>query len=203
MSPQSDLFGQHPSSPLGLRYTPDLLTQAEEAALVETLAALPFRPFEFQGYIGHRRVVSFGWRYAFDGSGLHQAEPMPDFLLGVRAKAAAFAGLPPEALEQVLLTEYAPGAVIGWHRDRPVFGEVVGLSLLTAARLRFRRKRDGKWERFELAAAPRSAYHLTGEARSLWEHSIPALDALRYSITFRTLAKPADLYRHPRGAGMG
>jgi alkylated DNA repair dioxygenase AlkB len=151
------------------------------------MAALHFRPFEFQGFTGNRRVVSFGWRYAFDGSGLHTAEPMPEFLLPARDAAARFAGLDPTALEQVLLTEYAAGAAIGWHRDRPVFGEVVGLSLLSPARLRFRRKHGSKWERRDLLLQPGSAYHITGEARSAWEHSIPAVEAKRYSITFRTL----------------
>jgi alkylated DNA repair dioxygenase AlkB len=188
MSAQLPLFGSPPpGGPDGLSYAPDLLTTEQEAALVEAIGGLPFRPFEFQGFTGLRRVVSFGWRYVFDGSGLQEAEPMPDFLLAARAKAAAFAGLAPDALAQALLTEYAPGATIGWHRDRPVFGEVVGLSLLTAARLRFRRRRGAGWQRCDLVAEPRSVYHLTGEARAEWEHSIPALDELRYSITFRTL----------------
>jgi alkylated DNA repair dioxygenase AlkB len=190
MSAQFDLFGSAPTAPEGLRYTPELISPEEEGTLVEALPSLPFSAFEFQGFTGHRRIVSFGWRYAFDGSGLHEAEPMPDFLLPMRDRAAAFAELDPAALKQVLVTEYAPGAVIGWHRDRPVFGEVVGLSLLTPARLRFRRKHGTKWERFDLLAEPRSAYHLTGEARAAWEHSIPALDTLRYSITFRTLLSP-------------
>jgi alkylated DNA repair dioxygenase AlkB len=141
MSAQFSLFdGPEPIAPEGLRYTPDLISAEEETALIQALAALPFTAFEFQGFTGHRRIVSFGWRYAFDGSGLHKAEPMPHFLLPVRGRAAAFAALDPAALQQVLITEYVPGAVIGWHRDRPVFGEVVGLSLLTPARLRFRRK---------------------------------------------------------------
>jgi alkylated DNA repair dioxygenase AlkB len=112
---------------------------------------------------------------------------MPAFLLPVRDAAARYAGLDPAMLEQVLLTEYAPGAAIGWHRDRPVFGEVVGLSLLSPARMRFRRKQGAKWERRELLVQPRSAYHLAGEARSEWEHSIPPVETKRYSITFRTL----------------
>lgn len=184
---QIDLFPSAPGLPEGLHYAPDVITAKEEALLAESMAALAFRPFEFQGFTGNRRVVSFGWRYAFDGSGLHRAEPIPDFLLPVRNAAARFAGLDAAALEHVLLTEYALGAAIGWHRDRPVFDEVVGLSLLTPARLRFRRKQGAKWERAELLVEPRSAYHLDGEARSDWEHSIPAAEALRYSITFRTL----------------
>jgi alkylated DNA repair dioxygenase AlkB len=187
---QLDMFAPPPALPGGLLYAPDVITPDQEKSLAADLSRLPFRPFEFQGFTGNRRVVSFGWRYAFDGSGLHPAEPMPGFLLPIRDVAARFAGLDPAALEHALLTEYAPGAAIGWHRDRPVFDEVVGLSLLAPARLRFRRKRGAKWERADLMTQPRSAYHLTGEARAEWEHSIPAVEALRYSITFRSLTPP-------------
>jgi alkylated DNA repair dioxygenase AlkB len=186
-SGQIDMFSAPAAMPAGLRYAPDVITPEQEGLLADAMAALPFRPFEFQGFIGNRRVVSFGWRYAFDGGGLHPTEPMPAFLLPVRDAAARYAGLDPAMLEQVLLTEYAPGAAIGWHRDRPVFGEVVGLSLLSPARMRFRRKQGAKWERRELLVQPRSAYHLAGEARSEWEHSIPPVETKRYSITFRTL----------------
>ena len=175
------------AGPDGLGYRPELLDRIEEKALAEHIGALPLKPFEFQGFTGNRRTVSFGWHYAFDGSGLHEAAPMPDFLLPIRARAAAFAGVEPEALQHALLIEYAPGAGIGWHRDRPVFGDVVGVSLLAPARLRFRRKIGTKWERFALMTEPRSAYHLTGPARAEWEHSIAPMEVLRYSITFRTL----------------
>jgi alkylated DNA repair dioxygenase AlkB len=173
--------------PEGLAYAPELIDAAEEQALVAHMAELPFKAFEFQGYLGNRRTVSFGLHYEFNGSGLHETEPMPDWLLPVRNRAAAWAGLRPEALEHVLLTEYAPGAGIGWHRDRPVFEDVVGLSLLAPARLRFRRKAGEKWERKALVAAPRSAYLLRGPAREEWQHSIAPMEALRYSITFRSL----------------
>jgi alkylated DNA repair dioxygenase AlkB len=112
---------------------------------------------------------------------------MPGFLRPARDRAAALLGCAPAALPHALVTEYQPGATIGWHRDRSVFGDVVGLSLLAPARFRFRRKAGARWERRSLDLAPRSAYRLTGPARSEWEHSIPALDALRYSVTFRTL----------------
>jgi alkylated DNA repair protein (DNA oxidative demethylase) len=158
--------------------------------LARRMAELPFKAFEFQGYLGNRRTVSFGLHYEFNGSGLREAEPMPEWLLPLRGRAAGWAGLPGEALEHVLLTEYAPGAGIGWHRDRPVFEDVVGLSLLAPARLRFRRKAGEKWERKALLAEPRSAYLLRGPAREEWQHSIAAMDALRYSITFRSL-RPA------------
>lgn len=175
--------------PEGLHYRPGLIAPDEERLLVERFAALAFTPFQFQGFLGKRRTVSFGWHYGFDGSGLRKTDPIPDFLLPARARAAALAGVPAEALAHALVIEYAPGAGIGWHKDRPVFGDVVGISLLAPARLRFRRRSGEKWERTALIAEPRSAYLLTGPARSEWEHSIPPLDALRYSITFRTLRR--------------
>jgi alkylated DNA repair dioxygenase AlkB len=185
---QHDLFGEAPTgSPEGMVYRPDFLSLAEEQAMLERLADLPFKPFEFQGFTGKRETVSFGWSYRFDGSGLAPAEPMPDWLLPLRAKAAAFAGLPPEAIEHALLIRYGPGAGLGWHRDRPVFGDVIGVSLLAPAPLRFRLKEGAKWRRFTLEVAPRSLYLLRGPARDQWEHSIPPVEAPRYSMTFRTL----------------
>lgn len=178
---------QETREPEGLGYAPGLIGREEEQALVERFASLPFKAFEFQGFTGNRRTVSFGWHYAFDGSGLRETDPIPNWLMDVRAKAADFASLQAEALSHALIIEYEEGAGIGWHRDRPVFGEVVGISLLAPARLRFRRKMGAKWERAALMTEPRSAYHLTGPARSEWEHSIAPMEELRYSITFRTL----------------
>ena len=172
----------------GFRYQPELIAAADEDALVAHMRELPFREFEFHGYLGKRRVVSFGWKYEFAGGGqLHKAAEIPEFLLPLRSVAASFAQLEPDAFQHVLVTEYGPGAGIGWHRDKAVFGEVVGVSLLAPCTLRFRRKVNTKWERVNVLAAPRSAYHLTGPARSQWEHSILRVDALRYSITFRTM----------------
>ena len=133
------------------------------------------------------RVVSFGWKYDFSSQRLQKADAIPDYLLSSRALAALFANLEPDAFQQVLVTEYADGAGIGWHRDKAVFG-VVGISLLAPCTLRFRRKVDGSWERANLRAEPRSAYHLSGPARTEWEHSISRVDTRRYSITFRTMA---------------
>ena len=189
MSAQADLFGAAPDLPEGLVYRPDFLGEAEERALIERMAALPFRPFEFQGFLGKRETVSFGWSYRFDGSGLAEAGPIPDWLLPARARAAAFAGMTPEALEHALLIRYGEGAGLGWHRARPVFGDVIGISLLSPAPLRFRRRSGPKWERFTLPVAPRSIYLLSGPARSEWEHSLTPVAALRYSVTFRTLLK--------------
>jgi alkylated DNA repair dioxygenase AlkB len=173
--------------PEGLRYAPDFLSEAEEAALAGRMDVLPFKPFEFHGFLGRRETVSFGWSYRFDGSGLSEAAPIPDWLQPVRARAAAFAGVLPDALEHALLIKYGGGAGLGWHRDRPVFGDVIGISLLSPAPLRFRRRAGARWERFTLPAAPRSIYLLRGPARSEWEHSLTPVQALRYSITFRTL----------------
>jgi alkylated DNA repair dioxygenase AlkB len=184
---QLSLFEE--SHPEGLRYQPSFIGADEEDALAERMAQLPFQAFEFHGFEGKRRTVSFGWRYVFDGSGLREAGPIPDWLLPLRARAAALANLAASAFEHVLVTEYAPGAGIGWHRDRSVFAEVVGVSLLAPARLRFRRKAGEKWERAALVAEPRSAYLLTGPARTEWEHSIAPMAALRYSLTFRSLRK--------------
>lgn len=184
---QAGLFAGSNSTPSGLRFWPDAVTPQQERDLLAVMAGLPFKVFEFQGFFGKRRVVSFGWRYDFNGGGLQKIEDMPDFLLQLREKAAAFAGLTPADLQQVLLTEYRPGAAIGWHKDRSVFGDVVGISLLSACTFRLRRKAGSKWERASITAAPRSVYLLHGASRTEWEHSIPAVDELRYSVTFRNL----------------
>jgi alkylated DNA repair dioxygenase AlkB len=175
-------------SPEGFRYRPDLMGAADEEALLARVRELPFREFEFHGYTGKRRTVSFGWHYDFSGRQLRKADDMPEFLLALRRTAAAFANLEPEQLQHVLVTEYAAGAGIGWHRDKAVFGEVVGVSLLSPCVFRMRRRvGERKWERANLAVEPRSAYLLSGPARTQWEHSIPRADALRYSVTFRNL----------------
>jgi len=171
----------------GFRYRAELIRPQDEAVLVAHVRELPFKEFEFHGYLGKRRVVSFGWHYDFTGSGLRKAQNIPEFLLPLRASAAAFAGREPEDFQHVLITEYGPGAGIGWHRDKSVFGEVVGVSLLAPCVLRFRKKVDGKWDRVNVRAEPRSAYHLSGPARSVWQHSILRVEALRYSITFRNV----------------
>lgn len=177
-----------PSLPEGFRYRPELIGPSEEAALIASVQKLPFREFEFHGYTGKRRVVSFGWHYDFSARHLRKADDIPEFLLTLRKTAAAFAGMGPEELQHILVTEYGPGAGIGWHRDKSVFGETVGVSLLSLCVLRLRRKTgEKKWERANVQVEPRSAYLLSGPARSEWEHSIPPVEALRYSVTFRNL----------------
>lgn len=182
-----------PSPPAGLVYRDELISQAEEADLVAAVAALPFAPFDFHGFKGNRRIVSFGGRYDFAAGRLREAEPLPGPLLPLQSRAAAFAGLKPDELRQVLVTEYAPGAGIGWHRDRPEFDKVVGVSLNSACVMRFRRGRTGAWERRSLPLARRSAYLLDGPARTEWMHSIAPGTELRYSITFRSLRRNAQL----------
>jgi len=188
---QADLFAAPaPPVPEGLAYRPEVLSQSEEAGLVRRIADLELKPFEFRGYLGLRRVKAFGWRYDYGARAVARADDIPDFLLPLRERAAPLAGLPPEALEQALVTEYQPGAGIGWHRDRPQFGEVVGVSLLSPCILRFRRRRGEGWKRAGLLAEPRSAYLLSGPARTEWEHSIAPMPALRYSVTFRRRRSP-------------
>lgn len=185
---QPDLFGDRP--PLaGLAVAADLVSAEEERALIAAIDATGPTPFRFQGWLGKRLTTSFGWSYDFDRGRLAEAAPIPDFLLPVRARAAAFAGLEAEALVQALLIRYDPGAGIGWHRDRPQFEHVVGISLGAPATMRFRRRREGGFDRAALPLAPRSAYHLSGEARHAWEHSIAPTAATRWSITFRSLAE--------------
>jgi alkylated DNA repair dioxygenase AlkB len=174
-----------PRTPEGLVYRPDFLSRDEEAELAAWLATLPFAAFQFRGFEGRRRVVSYGWQYDFTRSHLLKADDIPDELLAVRARAAKLAGHRPEELQQVLLNEYQPGAPIGWHKDRPIFAEVVGISLLAPCTFRFRRRADSGFERTSVNLEPRSAYLLSGPARSVWEHSIPPVAEHRYSITFR------------------
>lgn len=172
----------------GLRQAIDILDERAEAALIALFQTLPLTPFRFQGWIGKRLTLSFGWSYDFEGGGLARGEAIPDDLLSLRKNAALFAGLAPELLEQVLLTRYDPGAGIGWHRDRPMFDHVVGVSLGAPAVLRLRRRNTTGFERRSVPLAPRSVYHLAGEARAEWEHGIAALDRTRWSITFRSLS---------------
>jgi DNA oxidative demethylase len=175
--------------PEGLRHADGFLAEDEEAALLARFSTLAFREMTMRGVKARRRVLQYGWHYSFENFRMTEAAPIPDFLLPVRDRAAAFAGLEPSQLSEGLLLEYSPGATIGWHRDAPGFGVVVGLSLAAACRFRFRRGRTGAWETFELDLRPRAIYVLEGPARSEWQHSIPAVKALRYSITFRTLRR--------------
>lgn len=187
VSDQLSIFAAAPAYPEGFRYAPDVISVDAEHAALAQVCTLPFREFEFHGYVGKRRVISFGWRYDFATESLREADALPSWLLPLRECAARFAGIAPDDLGHALVTEYQPGAAIGWHRDKAVFGDVIGISLVAPCTFRLRRKGGPGWERVSLVAEPRSAYLLRGVSRSEWEHSIPAVDALRYSITFRSV----------------
>lgn len=187
LSFQHDLFGPAQDLPQGFAYQPGLITPQEETELSRHVEGLPFQAFDFHGHLANRRVVGFGLRYDYDRGEVVAAAPIPDFLLPLREKVAAFARRPAAAFAQVLINEYRPGAGIGWHRDKPHFEDVAGVSLLASCSFRLRRKSGDGWERQSIAVEPRSAYLMTGPSRTEWEHSIPPLTEHRYSITLRTL----------------
>lgn len=181
-----DLFG----APLvsGFDYRAELLTRDRELELLALLPSLPFAAFEFHGFEGKRRVVSYGWKYDFSTQRLLPVTPIPESFAAVRNDVGKALGVAPEQLEQLLVTEYGPGAAIGWHKDKAAFGEIVGVSLGAPCTMRLRQQRGSGWVRHSLELEPRSAYLLSGEVRTSWEHSIPPVEATRYSLTFRTIA---------------
>ncbi len=183
---EPDLFGN--STPGGLFYVPDLVAKGEEADLIARLNQEPLTPFRFQNWTGKRQTISYGWHYDFESGRFAPTLPMPSWLEPLRERAAQASGLAASLLVQALLIRYDPGASIGWHRDRPVFADVIGISLGASATLRLRRRTASGFERSAQPLDPRSLYRLSGPARHLWEHSIPPLDRLRWSITFRTLS---------------
>ena len=188
------LFAPTDGGPHGLQYHAGFVSPNEEQQLIAHIRKLPLQPFQFGAYEGKRQVISFGWRYDHGDRRLKKAQDIPDwlrpFMARIEALANPFAKDRPGGICSVLCTQYDEGAGIGWHRDKPHFGEVFGLSLASACKFRFRRQAATSWERFTLVAEPRSLYVMEGEARNVWEHSIPAVDALRYSITFRTMREP-------------
>ena len=190
MPEQRSLFARTPVLPDGLVYRLDFLTIDQERALLDEIARLPLAEARYKAFTAKRRIVSYGAGYDFDSNDLVTASPLPRFLLALREKVAAFADLPAARLTQALVSEFRPGTTLGWHRDAPPFGTVVGISLAAPCRLRFRpyppkpgRAVDG----FELRLEPRSIYVLRDDARWRWQHHVPPTKALRYSITFRTL----------------
>ena len=187
---QRDLFAPVPAWPAGFAYQEEIIAYAEGGNLLRNIEALSFQPFDFRGFLAKRHVAWFGWRYDYAGGQLRDSEPIPSFLLPLRARAAAFAGVSPESLQQVLINQYAPGAGIGWHRDKPMFGDVIAVSLAAPCTLRLRREDANGWERASVQVQPRSAYLLRGTVRWDWQHSIPPVEELRYSVTFRTLMAP-------------
>jgi alkylated DNA repair dioxygenase AlkB len=197
-SGQLSLLEPSPSLPEGFEYRAELVSPDEAAELLEHFRGLDFREYEFHGYFGKRRVVSFGLHYDPNEGTLSDTKEIPGFLLTLRQKAADFARLAPPALQQALVTEYTPGAGIGWHRDRPAYRDVIGVSFSSSCRFRFRRKSGSGWERASLIVEPRSVYLLSGPARTEWQHSIPPAERLRYSVTFRSMRGPIKADRPPR-----
>jgi alkylated DNA repair dioxygenase AlkB len=185
MTTTADLFGT-PLLP-GLGATDAFIDAAQERALIAAIDGAPLTPFRFQQWTGKRLTHSFGWHYDFESGVLRPGDAIPVWLTDVIAAAERFAGLPAGALVQVLVTRYDAGAGIGWHRDRPDFDHVVGISLGAAATMRFRRRDGQRFERRTLPLVPRGAYHLAGAARHDWEHSIAPVAAPRWSITLRSL----------------
>ena len=173
----------------GLAYHDNFVSEGEAEALVRRLEREELTPFRFHGWLGNRKTKTYGWRYDFDDASFAPAEPIPPWLDGLRRKAAELAGVVPSEFAHVLLARYDPGAGIGWHRDRPQFQDVVGISLGSPATLRFRQRTKDGFRRANIFLEPRSAYLLSGEVRREWEHSITPGDTLRFSITFRSLSE--------------
>lgn len=186
---QLELFADPHEGPAGLRYADDFIDRAAEQELIGRIAALPLQRFQFGAFEGNRRVASFGYRYDYALQRLAEAEPIPDWVQPVTREVETWTGLPEGSVRQVLCTEYEIGVGIGWHRDKPHFDKVLGLSLGAPCSFRFRRRSGETWQRHTLTAQPRSLYLMDGEARSGWEHSIPPVEARRYSITFRTMKR--------------
>jgi alkylated DNA repair dioxygenase AlkB len=186
VSEQFALFETPAALPDGLRYAVDFVSPEIEQQLVSAIRGLPLEPFQFGQFEGRRRVASFGFRYDYALRQLQRSETIPAWLDEIATKIEAFGGLDTR-IQQVLCTEYDVGVGIGWHRDKPHFDGIFGLSLGSACKLRFRKLAGKSWDRFTLDADPRSLYMMSGASRHIWEHSIPAVASPRYSITFRTM----------------
>jgi alkylated DNA repair dioxygenase AlkB len=188
---QGDLFANHqtqaPRLPEGMALWPDFVTPAHEQALAAAIDAAPLEPFRFHQWEGKRLTAYFGLGYDFSRGAVLDAAPFPDWLRALADAAAARAELGPAALVQGLVIRYDPGAGIGWHRDRPQFGTVLGLSLSSEVVLRLRRRTAQGFERRAVTLPPRSLYRLEGPARWDWEHSILPVAETRRSITLRSL----------------
>jgi alkylated DNA repair dioxygenase AlkB len=173
--------------PEGLIYVPDFLTVAEERDVLAVLAPFDLHPYVLHDTPSRRLVRSFGLARVAGAYNVGPAAPIPAELEWLREHCAALMGREPGELAQLLVSRYPPGAGIGWHQDLPQFGDVSGISLVTACRMRFRRGRTRAWETAELTLQPRSAYVLSGPARMQWQHHIPPVTEERWSMTFRTL----------------
>lgn len=171
--------------PEGFHYNEEFLTPNAENDLLQIISTLDFRAFDFHGYIARRRIVEYGFEYDFGSRRASATQPIPDFLRNLKDRSAAWAGISPEQIVESVITEYPPGAPIGWHRDVPQFEIIIGISLRTACRMRFKPYQE-KGKLVSIPLEPRSIYRMEGPARWDYQHSIPAVKELRYSITFRT-----------------
>ena len=184
-----------PDLPTGFHYRDDFITREAEAALIDAISSIEFSEFEMRGVVARRRVAFFGRSYdAVPGP----EKPIPEFLFDVRDRLAAWAEVAPAAFAMALINEYREAAPIGWHRDAPQYDIVAGLSLVSACRMKLRpyvtprdvpKLSSPRKTTHEIELLPRSAYLITGAARQAYEHSIPPVESLRYSITFRTLRR--------------
>jgi alkylated DNA repair dioxygenase AlkB len=187
------LFEVPAKVPDGFIYHPNFISEAEEQELIREIQKLHLAPFKYYQFTGKRRTASFGWQYEFGTSEITTAPDMPPFLLPFRTRAGILFNIDPNSLMQASIIEYSTGSPIGWHRDIPHFGVVVGISLGAACRLRFRkynRVRSKNLKRDEISSIelqPRSIYLMSGASREIWQHSIPPVKELRYSIMMRTL----------------
>ena len=185
---QPDLFTPALTLPEGFLYQPEFLSITDEADLLEAFGTLPFRHAQYREWEARRRIVSFGGHYDFSHHALNEAPPIPTFLHALRERLAELAGLDPSRIQHATIAEYRPGTPLGWHRDVPDFEDIMGVSLLSCARMRLRPYPPKPSQRsvHAIELAPRSAYVIRGPARWRWQHAISPTRALRYSITFRT-----------------
>jgi len=188
-SSQLPLFTPSALAPKGLEYWPEFISHAEEQDLIVRIGELELKPFQFGLYQGKRRVASFGRSYDFSRQLLEAAPPFPSWIGPVISRIEPLPQAAQSRIAQVLITEYQPGAAIGWHRDKRQFDMIFGLSLGASCPFRLRRRVGSGWERLTLTVDPRSLYLMSGDSRSVWEHSIPPISKPRYSITFRTFAE--------------
>jgi alkylated DNA repair dioxygenase AlkB len=193
---QLDLFAVTPQLPDGLIYQPDFVSGAEERDLLNGLAAVEYAEIRMHGVIAKRRAAHFGLDYEYQSAAVAPGPPIPDFLLPLRQRIAAFAGRRPEEFVELLITEYPTGAGIGWHRDAPAFEIIAGLSLLSPCTMQFRpwpveSTAGTRRKPLALTLEPRSLYIIRGPSRTSWQHHIPTAKSRRISLTFRTVRPSA------------
>lgn len=189
---QLDFFTSESALPEGLIYSAEFISRNEERELVGGIGELQFGEIKMHGVVARRRAAHFGRSYEYQSARVGAAPPIPEFLLPLRERVGDFTGCRPADFAEVLVTEYAAGAGIGWHRDAPAFDFIVGISLLSECTMKFRPWPATQVKPLSLLLEPRSLYVLRGPARTRWQHHIPSAKRLRYSITLRTLRGSHD-----------